>query len=200
MVVAVNAVAVFMLLSAATVSYTDDVPTVYLPPVVVRGDKCLAFGELMNEIGNVSTLLQEVVQYMELGHTPQHPVNSCAELAERKPDNPSGNYWILNSTESPVSVFCEMSDVFPPNFNVTKGWVRVANLNMTDPDQQCPENLQLSFMNPVRLCGRSIVLALAAIQSHSLLMESSTNKCVGYQYRSPDAFYSTTSCSQYLWI
>ena len=29
-----------------------------------------------------------------------------------------------------------MGDVFPSSYNVTGGWVRIANLNMTDPDQQ----------------------------------------------------------------
>ena len=32
--------------------------------------------------------------------------------------------------------------------------MRVANLNMTDPNQQCPRNLTLSHTNPIRLCGR----------------------------------------------
>ena len=61
--------------------------------------------------------------------------NSSAELAEQNPDIPSGNSWILNSTQSPVQVFCEMGDEFPSSLNVTGGWVRIANLNMTDPDQ-----------------------------------------------------------------
>ena len=199
MVVAVNAVFVFMLLTPATVSSTDDTCTVYLPPVVVaRGDKCPAFGELMNEIGSVSTLVQEVVQYIELGHTPQHPVNTCAELAERKPDSPSGNYWILNSIESPVRVFCEMGDVFPANFNVTKGWVRVANLNMTDLDQQCPEKLQLSFTNSVRLCGRSSIgpgCDSVTFTAYGVQYQQVCGRVRGYQYRSPDAFYTTCSWS-----
>ena len=198
MVVAVNAVFVFMLLTPATVSFTDDTCAVYLPPVVARGDKCPAFGELMNAIGSVSTLVQEVVQYIELGHTPQHSVNSCAELAERKPDSPSGNYWILNSTESPVRVFCEMGDVFPANFNVTSGWVRVANLNMTDPDQQCPENLKLSFMNPVRLCGRRRTdqgCDSVTFPTYGIQYQQVCGRVRGYQYRSPDAFY-TSFCRQ----
>ena len=193
-IVVVNTVVVFMLLTAVTVRSTDDNCTVYLPPVVVSGDKCPVFGELTNEIGNLSALLQEVVQYIELGHTPQHPVNSCAELAERKPDSPSGNYWILNSTESPVRVFCEMNDVFPSIFNVTKGWVRIANLNMTDPDQQCPENLQLSFVDPVRVCGRSSIgpgCDSVTFTTYGVQYQQVCGRVRGYQYRSPDAFYTT---------
>ena len=112
-----------------------------------------------------------------LGRTPEYPANSCTELAEQEPDIPSGNYWILNSTQSPVQVFCEMGEVFPSSLNVTGGWVRVANLNMTDPDQQCPGNLQLSY-TALYDCVEG-ELTMAVIQSHSLLMEFSTDKCVG---------------------
>ena len=42
----------------------------------------------------------------------------------------------------------------PATLTVNKGWMRVANLNMTDPNQQCPDNLELSYTNPKRLCGR----------------------------------------------
>ena len=69
--------------------------------------------------------------------------------SEQQPDIPSGNYWIFNFMQSPVQVFCEMGAVFPASLNVTGGWVRVANLNMTDPDQQCPGNLRLSYTNPI---------------------------------------------------
>ena len=125
---------------------------------------------------NVSSLLQSVVRCMQqLGHTPEYPANSCTELAELELDISSGNYWILNSTQSPVQVFCEMGEVFPASLNVTGGWVRVANLNMTDPDQQCPENFKLSFTNqPIRLCGRT-----GGCDSVTLSHYFGTSKCVG---------------------
>ena len=128
--------------SAATGGSAADSCTASLPPLVGGGGECSAsgVGDLVNEMNqNISALLQGVVHCMLLGRTPEHPANSCAELAEREPDIPSGNYWILNSTQSPVQVFCEMGEVFPASLNVTGGWVRVANLNMTDPDQQVQE-------------------------------------------------------------
>ena len=130
------------------------------------------------------------------GFTPDHPANSCAELAEQEPDIPSGNYWILNSTQSPVQVFCEMGEVFPAGLNVTGGWVRVANLNMTDPDQQCPGNLRLSYTNPIRLCGRktdygcdSVIFATYGVQYRQVC-----GRVRGYQVGSPDAFYRWIFC------
>ena len=154
MFLAVFAAALFVL-SAATGGSTADSCTASLPSLFVRGEECPALeGEdLMNRIRQF-TLLRDALHCVLLGHTPEYPANSCAELAEQEPDIPSGNYWILNSTQSPVQVFCEMGDVFPSGLNVTGGWVRVGNLNMTEPYQQCPENLQLSYTNPIRLCGR----------------------------------------------
>jgi len=142
------------MLSAATGGSTADSCTASLPPIVIiiGGDGCSASGggKFVDGISqNVLDLLQRVTRCKLPGRTPEYPANSCAELAEQEPDIPSGNYWILNSTQSPVQVFCEMGEVFPDGLNVTGGWVRVASLNMTDPDQQCPENLQLSYTNPI---------------------------------------------------
>ena len=169
MFVAVLAAALFSGMSTA------DSCTVFLPPLVGGGDECSASGELMNRIGqNVSTLVPGLLHCLLLDRTPEYLANSCTELAEQEPDIPSGNYWILNSTQSPVQVFCEMGEVFPASLNVTGGWVRVANLNMTDPDQQCPENLQLSFTSSIRVCGRS---------SNGNSCDSVTFTTYGVQYR-----------------
>ena len=108
--------ATLILLTAATGGSAADSCTASLPPLVRGGGECSASGrgDLVNEVRqNVSTLLSEVVRCMlQLGHTLEYPANSCTELAEQEPDIPSGNYWILNSTQSPVQVFCEMGEVF----------------------------------------------------------------------------------------
>ena len=122
MFIAVLAAALFMLSTAAGGS-TADSCTAFLPPLVVRGgDVCPALEgeELMNRIKQ-SAVLQDVLNCVLPGRTPEHPVNSCTELAQQEPDIPSGNYWILNSTQSPVQVFCEMCEVFPASLNVTGG-------------------------------------------------------------------------------
>ena len=183
MFLAVFAAALFVL-SAATGGSTADSCTAALPPLVVRGEECPALEgeELMNRIRQF-TLLRDALHCVLPG--------SCAELAEQELDIPSGKYWILNSTQSPVQVFCEMGQVFPAGLNVTGGWVRVANLNMTDPDQQCPEDLQLSYTDqPIRLCGKktdkscdSVTIATYGVQYRRVV-----GRVRGYQFGSPDAF------------
>ena len=193
MFLAVLAVALFILTAAVGGSAADSC-TASLPPLVGGGSECSASGggDLVNEVRqNVSTLLPGVVRCMlQLGRTPEYPANSCAELAEREPGISSGNYWILNSTQSPVQVFCEMGQVFPAGLNITGGWVRVANLNMTDPDQQCPGNLQLSYTNPIRLCGRSTGgCDSVTFTTYGVQYRQVCGRVRGYQFASPDAFY-----------
>ena len=72
-------------------------------------------------------------------------VASCATLAH---SCPSGYYWILVSNGSAVRVYCDMT--FSCG-NITGGWMRVAELNMTDTSQQCPSNLVVRNDN-VRRC------------------------------------------------
>ena len=198
MLIAVLAAALFMLSTAAGGS-TADSCTAFLPPLVVReGDVCPALDgeELMNRIKQ-SAVLQDVLNCVLPGRTLEHPANSCAELAEREPHIPSGNYWILNSTQSPVHMFCEMGEVFPASLNVTGGWVRVANLNMTDPNQQCPENLNLSYTNPIRLCGRSTDYSCDSVIfiTYGVQYQQVCGRVRGYQFGSPDAFVCHGNCT-----
>ena len=193
MFAAVLSAALFML-SAATGGSAADSCTASLPPLVLGGGECppSGGGDLVNEvIQSVSALLPGVAHcVLQIGRTPENPVTSCAELAEREPDIPSGNYWILNSTQSPVQVFCEMGDVFPSGLNITGGWVRVANLNMTDPEQQCPGNLQLSHTNPIRLCGRRTDRSCDSVTftTYGVQYQQVCGRVRGYQFGSPDAF------------
>ena len=188
-----------VMLSTATGGSAANSCTASLPAVHGREDECPASGggDLVNEINqNISALLQEVVHCMLLGRTPEYPANSCAELAEREPDIPSGNYWILNSTQSPVQVFCEMGDVFPANLNVTGAWVRAANLNMTDPNQQCPGNLNLSYTSPIRLCGRRTDYGCDSVTftTYGVPYRQVCGRVRGYQVGSPDAFQRFGRC------
>ena len=82
-----------------------------------------------------------------------NPVRSCSDV---RPGRSSGNYWVqVNGTRDAVQVYCDTNRT-NCSCNTTGGWIRVANLDMTDPDQQCPEGLRLMNRTspPLRTCGR----------------------------------------------
>ena len=82
-----------------------------------------------------------------------NPVRSCSDIP---PGSPSGNYWIQDDwTKSPFQVYCDMYRT-SCNCNSAGGWMRVANLDMTDPNQNCPAGFRLVTRTsaPLRTCGR----------------------------------------------
>ena len=105
-----------------------------------------------------------------------NPALSCSEIAEQKPQLSSGMYWLKPCTsEEAVQVYCDLEKEFPTG---TKGWMRVANLDMTDPNEQCPPNFNL-YTQPKRLCGkRTKLMAMDVILSNSLPVVFSTIKSV----------------------
>ena len=90
--------------------------------------------EILEEIQQIRSELKQLTE-LDLGEGWQFPAFSCKEIAERKPNSSSGFYWLKNcqcASSSPVLVYCDLEKSFSTG---TKGWVRVANLNMTDPNQ-----------------------------------------------------------------
>ena len=70
--------------------------------------------------------------------------------------------------------------------------MRVANLNMTDPDQQCPGNLNLSHTDqPIRLCGRSTddsSCDSVTFTTYGVQYQQVCGRVRGYQFAYTDAF------------
>ena len=195
MFLAVLASSLFVLSAATGCSSADSCAS--LSPiriVVAGGDGCSASKTSEFVSPNISALQRDAIRCMLPGRSRKYPANSCAELAQQEPDISSGNYWILNSTQSPVQVFCEMGDVFPASLNVTGGWVRVANLNMTDPNQQCPGSLKLSYTNPTRLCGRKTDSGCDSVTftTNGVQYLRVCGRMRGYQFGSPDGY--NTGC------
>ena len=98
-------------------------------------------------------LIEELQRLKYLGKQWKYPAWSCGELAERKPDYKSGYYWVQGSQrESPDLVYCDLETQFSQG---GKGWLKVANFNMTDPNQECPSQFQFTLITePKRLCIR----------------------------------------------
>ena len=123
-------------------------------------------------------------------------ISSCAALP---PSSPSGYYWVRASNGSVVRVYCDMTLSCG---NITGGWMRVAELNMTDTSQQCPSNLVERSNNNIQKC--ETVDAGCSSTTYSTLNINYNKVCgriTGYQvgttnafrhyYRNPDTIDST---------
>ena len=91
--------------------------------------------------------VEQLLSRLSLGRFEQTPVTSCAELHSI---SPSAYYWVRASNDSVVRVYCDMDLQCG---NITGGWMRVAELNMTDTSQQCPSGLEeRTVTNDIRSC------------------------------------------------
>ena len=86
-----------------------------------------------------------------------------------------------------------LSDMLTMDMRFTcgsSGWKRVAFLNMTDPNQTCPDTWRLYEQNSVRACGRqeSIIASCDSIfySSDGYAYSNVCGRITGYQYASPD--------------
>ena len=112
-------------------------------------------------------------------------------------NSPSGYYWIQpNSSCPPVQVYCDTS---PKNCScsTTEAWMRVANLDMTDPAQDCPDGFRLVRRTepPLRTCGRPgpVGCVSTTFPTHGIEYSRVCGRVIGYQDKSPDAFFAYTN-------
>ena len=117
-----------------------------------------------------------------------NPASSCSDLLQ---DSPSGEYWILGKTNHPIKVYCDMTRTC---CNTTGGWTRVANLDITDPSQQCPDGFRLVTRTtaPLRTCGRPDSFTgcvSTTFPVHGIEYSHVCGRVIGYQDRTPDAFH-----------
>ena len=146
--------------------------------------------DLTREVQNFKDTLQaelEILQKLIPKGTIENPVTSCSDIRQ---DSPSGEYWIqANDINYPVQVYCDMTRTYG---NTTGGWTRVANLDMTDPNQQCPDELRLVTRNtaPLRTCGNpgQAPCGSTAFPVHGIEYSHVCGRIVGYQFGFPDSF------------
>ena len=134
--------------------------------------------------------LQDLLNELESQHRcnktlSTHKSASCKNLPA---GSPSGYYWLYNSTGYPNSVYCDINRRC--GCNSTGGWMRVAFLNMTDPNQQCPDGLRL-ITSPKRTCGKStpaIGCASVVYQTFGHEYSRVCGRIRAYQFGTPEAF------------
>ena len=122
-----------------------------------------------------------------------NPASSCSDIAQ---NSLSGEYWIQTSSSNcPIQLYCDMTSR-NCSCNTTGGWTRVANLDMTDPNQQCPDGFRLVTRTtaPLRTCGRSdnfFGCVSTTFPVHGIKYSNVCGRVIGYQFGSPDAFPSS---------
>ena len=115
-----------------------------------------------------------------------NPASSCQQLARDHLHAASDYYWVTNGTMQPVRVYCDMDQHY---CNSTGGWVRVANIDMTDPNQQCPPGFQ--NRTDFRSCDRSdtgIGCTSITFPSHGIEYRQVCGRIRAYQYGYTYAF------------
>ena len=116
-----------------------------------------------------------------------NPASSCQQLARDHPHADSDYYWVTNGTMQPVKVYCDMDQHCCDS---TGGWVRVANIDMTDLNQKCPPGFQQR--TDVMSCERSDTgtsCTPITFPSHSIEYRQVCGRIRAYQYWSPTAFW-----------
>ena len=108
---------------------------------------------------------------------------SCKDLYDRH--NASSGYYWIGETWSAVRVYCNMSLTCG---NLTGGWMRVANIDMTNTSQNCPSGLNLT-LSPKRVCDiPSTGCVSNDFDIHGVQYSHICGRVIGYQKSSIDAF------------
>ena len=115
---------------------------------------------------------------------------SCKELYQCNPALPSGYYniWTPHGAER---VYCVMETTNCGN--ITGGWMRAAYIDMTEPGNTCPESLTFTVQSSTRMCRSSHITAgctSVTFSAHNLSYTKVCGRAHGYQYASPDGFWS----------
>ena len=121
------------------------------------------------------------------GCSQANPAFYCQDIARENSAAPSGFYWVQGRF-GVEQVYCDMSE----RFLNTAGWMRIASLDMSNTNQDCPSGLGL-IQSPVRTCGRSSSFPGCSSTSFSTIGVAYSRICgrvIGYQYSSPNAFFA----------
>ena len=128
---------------------------------------------------------EHMVQILS-GRYSYSPASSCAVAHLISPQSPSGYFWVKSSSGSAVRVYCDMTRTCG---NITGGWMRVAELDMTVDGSSCPVDLCLNSDAPrtCRICGSS---ASCSSSTFSTVLSYSRvcGRIKAYQIGAPDAF------------
>ena len=176
-------------LHASSASQVDNTSLAIPPRVIsVTEEVCPPDKVLASEKNKVAEVVQGLLRTTtatacQIFQTQSSSAISCSVLPT---SCPSGYYWIRSSNGSAVQVYCNMDRVC--GCNGTGGWARVAYLNMTDPNQQCPQAWR-EVLSPKRACRRTSARCESEyFNTHNINYSGVCGRVIAYQYGSTDAF------------
>ena len=136
----------------------------------------------------LAPLLSQLSRLMTPGLTPSHSATSCMEILQVAPQSPSGSYWIRANEHAVRHMYCDMERSCN---GVAGGWMKIVSLNMTTGCSTCPRGLR-TLSDPQRLCAMntdSPGCSSTVLQVQGVQYSRVCGKIIGYQQKTPDAFY-----------
>ena len=132
---------------------------------------------------------QQLINVLQsTGEYQSYPAASCAALLLYDPSFLSGHYWVTSSNGSAVRVYCDMTRSCG---NITGGWIRVAELDMTNNSTQCPSGLRQRNDSNIRTCtsnSNSEACSSVTLYTSNIHYSRVCGKIKAYQFGSTDAF------------
>ena len=110
---------------------------------------------------------------------------SCRDIIEQEPDSTSKYYWIRDPSGRVTQQYCDMER---EGCGTRGGWMRVAHLDMTQPNQQCPSGFRLITSSSKRLCGRPGPAGCVSVKfsTNDISYNKICGKVIAYQDGSTD--------------
>ena len=98
----------------------------------------------------------------------------------------TGEYWVQRNGYA-VKVYCDMERVC--GCDGGGGWMRVADIDMTRPNEDCPAGFTKVTSSGKTMCGGQGSSCISTtFSSHGIEYSRVCGRINGYQYRTTDAF------------
>ena len=135
---------------------------------------------------SVSVLLCVSEPVCNVSNEPKPLPPSCKEILARYPDTRSGYYLIQPRDGTPkIYLNCDMDS----ERCGTKGWTRVAHMNISKTSQPCPVGFRL-IESPIRSCGGLATPGCASVKfrTYGISYSQVCGRLRGYQVGRPNGF------------
>ena len=149
-------------------------------------------------VADITKVVNDASPFIKhLGNLPAFAATSCAQILAMRPSSNSSYYWI-QEPEKAVRVFCHMNG--KELYNEEGVWMKIADINMTKTAAKCPNGLEQTTQSSKTLCRRASSsggCSSIVFSTHGVPYTKVCGRVIGYQYYSPDAFYSFYTYQSY---